>query len=299
MAATTTRYHDPADLDAALELLADLGSDATVIAGGQDVVRSMNRGELAPSNLVDVTGIPALEGIDDRGDAVAVGALVTHEALASSKTVAEATPLLCEAKATIGGGEQIHNRGTVGGALVAGEPVYDYPPCLVALGATVTVESADGAREVPAREFFEGAAETAIGDDELLTEVVVPRVDGAASYEKLKYTEGCYNIASAAAVVSLDGDRIDDARLALGGVEPTPRRLVEAEDRATGEAFDEDLAGTVGEMASGAVQEPITDVHADGSYREDVAGVVARRALADAAGRARATTDGGSTEGSR
>jgi carbon-monoxide dehydrogenase medium subunit len=300
MSQTATAYHDPASLEEALERLADLGSDATVLAGGQDVVREMNRGERAPSNIVDISGLPALRGIDDDGDAVSIGALVTHEELAHSDAVTRGAPLLADAEATIGGGQQVHNAGTVGGAVCAAQPVYDYPSCLVALEATLHARSADGTRAIPAGEFFEDATVTALREDELLTGVSVPKVDGGTNYEKLKYTEGCYNIASTAALVALDGGQIVDARLALGGVEAVPRRLEEAEERATGESFTEDLAAKVGAMASEAVETPLTDVHAKGSYREDVASVVTKRALTDAANEARAATDGGThTEGSQ
>jgi carbon-monoxide dehydrogenase medium subunit len=216
--------------------------------------------------------------------------------------VAAGAPLLVDAEATIGGGQQVSNLGTFGGAVCAGQPVYDYPPCLVALDATLHARSSGGTREIPAREFFQGATETALREDELLTGASVPTVDGSTSYEKLKYTEGCYNVASAAALVDLEDGRVVDARLALGGVEPVPRRLDEAEERATGEPPTEALAATVGEMASAAVEDPITDVHARGSYREDVAAVVAKRAMTDAANGARAAADGGArthTEGSK
>jgi carbon-monoxide dehydrogenase medium subunit len=300
MSRTATSYHDPGSLDEALTVVADLGSEATVVAGGQDVVREMNRGDRSPSAIVDISGLSSLHGIDDDGDAVSIGALVTHTELAESDVVAEGTPLLADAKGTIGGGQQVHNLGTVGGAVCAAQPVYDYPSCLVALEATLHARSDDGRREIPAREFFEDATVTALDDHELLTGVSVPKVGGGTNYEKLKYTEGCYNVASAAALVALDGGQIVDARLALGGVEAVPRRLDEAEERATGETFTGDLAEKVGEMASEAVEAPLSDVHADGSYRRDVASVVTKRAMTDAANEARAATDGGTrAEGSQ
>jgi CO/xanthine dehydrogenase FAD-binding subunit len=300
MSQTATSYHDPGSLDEALEALADLGAEATVVAGGQDVVRDMNRGERSPPNIIDISGLSSLHGIDDDGDAVSIRPLVTHTELAQSDVIAEGAPLLADAKGTIGGGQQVHNLGTVGGAVCAAQPVYDYPSCLVALEATLHARSDDGEREIPAREFFEDAAATALDDHELLTGVSVPKVAGGTNYEKLKYTEGCYNIASAAAVVAVNGGQVVDARLALGGIEAVPRRLDEAEERATGETFTDDLAAKVGEMASEAVEAPLSDVHADGNYRRDMASVVTKRAMIDAAHEARAATDGGThTEGSQ
>jgi carbon-monoxide dehydrogenase medium subunit len=295
---TRTRYHDPADVDEAVSLLADLGSDATVLAGGQDLVRAMNLGDIHPANIVDVSGLPDLDTIESTGGTIEIGALVTHEELANSSIVEDGCPLFVDAKATIGGGQQIHNRGTVGGALCAAEPAYDYPSCLVALDGTLVVRSADGSREIPAAEFFEDAGETALQSEELLTGIRLPElVDGVAtSYEKLKYTEGCYNIASAAATVDLDGDTLTDVRLALGGIEPRPRRLDDAESLATGEQLDTELLTAVSESASDAVESPVVDIHADADYRRSMAGVMAKRALETATERVRAATDGGTTE---
>jgi len=295
--AASTQYHDPTDLDKALSVLADLGDDATVLAGGQDLVRAMNLGDVAPAHIVDVSDLPGLDEITDTGDTIEIGALVTHEQLASSPVVADGCSLLADAKETIGGGQQIHNRGTVGGAICSAEPVYDYPPSLVALDGTITVQSADESREIPAAEFFQDAGETALGPDELLTSVVVPKLDGAGtSYEKLKYTEGCYNIASAAAVVEVADDELADVRLALGGVEPLPRRLEDAESVASGETFDDEVAQAVSEAATEAVESPRVDIHAGGDYRRSMAGVMAERALRAAHDRARTTADGGQTE---
>jgi len=297
--ATGTHYHAPTDLDEALSMLADL-TDPTVLAGGQDLVRAMNLGDVHPSHIVDVSGLDGLDGIAADGDGIEIGALVSHESLADSALVADGCPLLVAAKETIGGGQQIHNRGTVGGAVCSAEPVYDYPPCLVALDGTLVAESADGSREIPAAEFFQGAGETALQPDELLTRIVVPELDGAgAAYEKLKYTEGCYNVASAAAAVTLDGGVIADVRLALGGIEPRPRRLDDVESLVAGEQLGADLAASAAEAASTAVESPRVDIHADGEYRRSMAGVMARRALETAHERAGAAADGGTTEVSR
>lgn len=297
--ATGTQYHAPADLDEALAMLADL-EDPTVLAGGQDLVRSMNLGDVHPSHVVDVSGLDGLDGIAADDGGIEIGALVTHEGLADSARVADGCPLLVAAKETIGGGQQIHNRGTIGGAVCSAEPVYDYPPCLLALDGTLVAESDDGSREIPAAEFFQGAGETALRPAELLTRIVVPELDGAGTaYEKLKYTEGCYNVASAAAAVTLDGGALADVRLALGGIEPRPRRLSDAESRAAGERFDSDLATAVAEAASAAVESPRKDIHADGEYRRSMAGVMARRALETAHDRARTAADGGTREVSR
>ena len=289
---TGTRYRDPATLEEALSLLADLGPEATVLAGGQDLVRAMNLGDVQPSNIVDISGLDELREINRTDNSIQIGALVTHEALAQSSVITEGCSLLTDAKEMIGGGQQIHNRGTIGGALCAAEPVYDYPACLVALEATLVAESADGSREIPATEFFTGASETALRPEELLTGIVVPELDPAVgtSYEKLKYTEGCYTIASAAALVTVSDGTLTEATLALGGIEDKPRRLTAVESLVAGEQLSSELRKAVSEAASDAVERPRSDAHADGEYRRSMAGVMTKRALSAA------VTNSGSTE---
>jgi carbon-monoxide dehydrogenase medium subunit len=300
-AETGTRYHDPADLEEALSTLAALGEDATVLAGGQDLVRSMNLGEWTPSHIVDINGLPELTGIEESEDGIEIGALVTHTELASSPKIAEGCPVLLDARKTIGGGQQIHNCGTVGGAVCSAEPVYDYPPCLVVLGATLLVQGSDGPREIPAGEFFVDAGETAVSADELLTGINVPQLAPGVgtSYEKLKYTEGCYNIASATAVVSTTENEVDNAHLAIGGIEPVPRRLSEANSAAEGRPFDEAAAADVAAAARESVESPLSDIHAGGDYRRSMAGTMAERAMESAYQRATTAADGGTTEGPR
>lgn len=193
----------------------------------------------------------------------------------------------------IGGGIQVRNRGTIGGAVCSGNPMYDFAPCLVALDAEVRLLNVSGERRMPAVEFFRDAFVTAARPDELLADIKIPLDRAAAdtvtghAYEKLKFTDGCYCVAGAACVAQLSADgALTSVRLSLGGVEPVPMRLTHIETRIAGARPTERLLDEVAAAAREGVAHPIDDVMADGEYRRAMAGVVARRALSRAVERA-------------
>ncbi len=291
-------YHAPDSLDEALSLLHRLGPDATLLAGGQDLVPLMNQDRLHPKNLIDLKVLRGLSAVEEGERAVTVGALATHRAIERSALLRTRCGLLCEAAGQIGGGIQVRNRGTIGGAVCSGSPAYDFAPCLVALDAEVRLRSASGERRIRARDFFTDAFVTAVRPDELLLEVVLP-ADGTeagagtsagVAYEKLKFTDGCYCIAAAACVARLGADEtFASVRLALGGVEAVPVRLDSVEALVAGARPTDRLLDEVAALVRRAVTRSIEDVMADGEYRRAMAGVVARRALARAAERAEET----------
>lgn len=282
-------YHAPGSLDEALWLLHRLAPDATVLAGGQDIVPLMNQDRLHPQNLIDLKALSRLSAVQAGEPAVNVGALTTHRVIERSALLRARCGLLSEAAGQIGGGIQVRNRGTIGGALCSGNPAYDFGPCLVALDAEVRLQSALGERQLRAGEFFINAFATAARPDELLVQVQIP-VNGANAgyaYEKLKFTDGCYCIASAACVARLGADgTFTSVRLALGGVEAVPVRLSRVEALLAGARLTDRLLDEIAALARQAVTRPIEDVMADGEYRRAMAGVVARRALARAVERA-------------
>ena len=283
-------YIAPATLKDVLARLDSLGSRATVLAGGQDVAPLMNQGTFAPKAIVDLKRIKGLSGIARRNGSIAVGAGTTHREIERSGVLQEANGLLVDAAGQIGGGMQVRNRGTIGGAICAGNPAYDYAPCLVALDAAVRARSSKGSRKIPAAAFFRNAGVTGLEPQELVTEIIVPSLPkgSGSAYYKLKFTEGCYNIASAACVVQLDGDgKAGMVRMALGGVSPAPIRLSGVEDAVTGSALSDELLAVVSSVAQKSVTRPISDVQADGRYRRAMAGVVATRALTEAFEKAR------------
>ena len=289
--APSVDYIAPATLKDVLARLDALGSRATVLAGGQDVAPLMNQGTFAPKGhrrpQANQEGSRESPGAMDL---IAVGAGTTHREIERSGVLQEANGLLVDAASQIGGGMQVRNRGTIGGAICAGNPAYDYAPCLVALDAAIQTRSSKRRRKIPAAAFFRNAGVTGLEPQELVTEIIVPSLPkgSGSAYYKLKFTEGCYNIASAACVVQLDGDgKAGMVRMALGGVSPAPIRLSGVEDAVTGSALSDELLAVVSSVAQKSVTRPISDVQADGRYRRAMAGVVATRALTEAFEKAR------------
>ena len=283
-------YHAPTSLAETLALLQQLGTEAKVLAGGQDIVPLMNQGRLYPGSLIDLRALDGLATVQARDGSIVIGALVPHRDIERSELIRAGCGLLAEAAGQIGGGIQVRNRGTIGGAVCAGNPAYDLPPCLVAVDAEFRLASRSGERRATAADFFRDAHVTAVRPDELLVEIAVPvsGPDVGFAYQKLKFTDGCYCIAGAACLVQLRPDgsyRV--VRLALGGVAPVPIRLDAVEAMLGSVRLTDDLLADVAALAAQAVSDPLDDLMADGEYRRAMAGVMARRALAAATERAR------------
>jgi len=280
-------YLTPATARDAVDLLRRWGGDATVLAGGQDVVPLMNQGRIAPRRIIALRRLDEFRGIREDGT-LSIGALTTHREVERSPAVRTAAPLLAEAAAQIGGGPQVRNRGTIGGAICAGNPVYDYPACLVALDAELILVGPHGERAVKAVDFFQGAGRTAKQAEELLAAVrIAPLPPGAgAAYRKLKFTDGCYGIASAAAIVRIAPDRtVREARVSVGGAMAIPIRLPAVEQALRGRPLTAAALDDAAGATTAAITDPIDDVLADGAYRAAMAGVMVARALAAAAQR--------------
>lgn len=282
---TAPTYAAPRSLDEALQALDELGDAATIVAGGQDIVPLMNQGRLAPSFLLDISRLAPLASLDVAGGrtgSLRIGSLVTYAVLERDPRIRDAAPLLAEAAQHIGGGLQVRNRGTLGGAAAAANPAYDLPACLVALGAVCILASLRETRRVPAGSFFTGAARTARRPNELLVgfEIAPTTARSGWAYAKLKFSDGGYTIAGAAALLTLAPDgRCDRAAVVLSGVADTPLALPALRDRLVGERLTGELIGTVVETIPDLVERPIADVMADGDYRRAMARVVAARAL--------------------
>ena len=241
--------------------------------------------------LVDIGGIAALRELNANGE-LAIGAGITQRAAERSAVVAQATPLLHEALPFIAH-PQIRNRGTVCGSVAHGDPAAELPALMLALDAVMTVVGPNGSRRVPAEEFFVSYLETAIGPDEIMTEIRIPvlsSVTRVSAFEEVSRRHGDFALAGAACVVDLDGNQlVTRARLAYLGVAPTPLRITAAEQSLIGHRLSGEAIAEAAALAAAAV-DPSGDVHASGAYRKHVAGVLTRRILNTAATRAAAGT---------
>jgi carbon-monoxide dehydrogenase medium subunit len=277
-------YARPGTVDDAVSLLATAG--ARPLAGGQTLVNVMKQRAAAPDVLVDLADLDELRAIRFGSDGrLELGAMVTLTQLTDSSEVEVARPILAEVAATIAD-VQVRNRGTVGGNVCVNDPTNHLPPLVVALGATMTIRSAEGEREVAADDFFLGVYMTAVGEGELLTTISVPpRAQGGGDgFGALTIGVHGTCIANAAATVSAAG-----VRVALGCVDAVPVRATRVEDALAGTELTEE---TVREAISGlgATLDPPADVHASADYRRHLAETCAVRAVLLAAGRAKGAT---------
>ena len=283
-------YYDPDSTEAALSLLAELGEEAKILAGGQSLVPLLNFRLVRPAALIDINGIAELDGIEPAGAGLRIGALTRHRAVEVSPLVKERCPALAEAVPLIGH-RQIRNRGTFGGSLAHADPSAELPLIVTLLDAEIRTRCGDQASTYRPTEFFQGYLSTALAPDELVTEIILPPWPSGAgwSFREVSARHGDFALVAAAALVELgETGTITSLRLAVGGVGPAPRRLRAGEVLAVGRAPGARLLSDLAE-ASRAEIEPDSDIHASAEYRSDVSAALIRRVVAEAAGRASAS----------
>lgn len=276
-------YAAPASIEEALALLAEHGDDAKIIAGGQSLLPVLRLRLNAPEFVIDLGKIEGLRGVREDGDALVIGAMTTHSAVASDPLVAQHAALIGKAVATVADA-QVRNRGTFGGALAHADPAGDVGAPALALGAQFVIAGQGGAtRTVDAADFFVDLFETAIAEDELLTEVRIPKHTGwGAHYEKFVRIAQQWSIVAVAAAVRAEGGTIAEARVALTNMGSTPLRATPVEQALQGQpATDEAVRAAVAAVADGT--NPPTDLNGDAEYRKHLAQVLTRRAVLTAA----------------
>ena len=276
-------YHRPQSVADAVKLLSDLGEEARPLAGGHSLVPMMKLRLATPEHLIDLHGIAALKGIRRQGDAVVIGAMTTQHELLGSAEIAAALPILQEAALLIAD-PQVRYRGTVGGNVANGDPGNDMPALMMTLGARYRLEGPDGAREVAAADFYQGAYFTALEPGELLVSIAVPLPPPGHghAYEKLKRKVGDYATAAAAVVLTMQGGKVATCAIGLTNLAETPL-LAEAAARAViGTGLDAD-ALQAASAAAVAIMAPASDGRGPAEYRKHVGGIMVTRALRRAA----------------
>ena len=272
-------YHRPSDIDAAVKLLAELGDDALIVAGGHSLIPMMKLRLAQPATLIDIGRIDELRGVEAGDGWVRVGSLTTHAELADSPQLHERCPLLAEAAAKIGD-PSVRNVGTIGGNIAHADPASDLPAVLVAVGATVHLQGPNGARRLPASEFFVDLLHTAMAAGEVLTAVELPDPSPASgsAYLKVEHPASGYAVCGAAAVVTMKDGDCSSASLSFNGVENSPESFTAVTDAIVGtDAGD----GVIDQAVDGnlAIADPLGDIHASGEYRVALAHAYGKRAL--------------------
>jgi carbon-monoxide dehydrogenase medium subunit len=281
-------YHRPETVKDACALLADLGEEAKVIAGGTDLLVDLKREFKSAGHLVTLRGIPELTCVEKDADGtLRLGPMVTPNEAGHSPIVRDAHAPLAEAALTMAA-YQIRNRATIGGNLVSAVPSADMPPILIALGSKVALASPGGAREIPLEEFFVGPRENVLGDAEILAQIIVPPPEKGSGAHYIKHSlrdASALAVVGVAANVVLDGGTVKSARIVLGAVAPTPLIAEKAGAALTGRAPEN---GVIAEAATAAAGEakPISDLRGSAEYRRELVRVLTERAVATAVERA-------------
>lgn len=279
-------YHRPNSVGEAVRLLAELGDDARVLAGGHSLIPMMKLRMAMPEHIVDLQDIAELSGISESGGTITIGAMTRQSEIIGSEMLARQCPILREAALQIAD-PQVRNLGTIGGNVANGDPGNDMPAIMQALDATYLVEGSNGSREVAARAFYEAAYFTALKDGEVLTAVRfdAPPAGHGQAYEKQKRKIGDYATAAAAVILTMDGGRCKTAAVALTNVGDTPIFADAAGQALAGSGLEPAAVDTAVQAAEAAANPP-ADGRGPADFRTKVAGVMVRRAIAKAAERA-------------
>jgi carbon-monoxide dehydrogenase medium subunit len=276
-------YVAPTTLEEALSVLAEHGDDAKIIAGGQSLLPVLRMRLNAPEMVVDLGRIEALRGVRDDGDAIVVGAMTTHNDVLHDPLVQDNAFVIIKAVELLAD-PQVRHRGTFGGALSHADPAGDLgAPCL-ALDAEFVIAGSGGERTVAADDFFVDLFDTAIEEDEILTEVRIPKHTGwGAHYEKFVRVAHQWPIVAVAAAVLVQDGTISEARVGLTNMGSTPLRARSVEQALVGQpATDEAVRAAAASAAEGT--NPPSDLNGDADYRRHLVTVLTRRAVLAAAG---------------
>lgn len=276
-------YLAPTTVEEALTALGQHGDDAKILAGGQSLLPVLRMRLNAPEVVIDLGKIESLRGIRDDGDALVIGAMTQHSVVEHDPLVAQHAALVTKAVEHLAD-HQIRHRGTFGGALAHADPAGDLGAPALALGAQFVIQGPGGTRTVEADDFFVDLFETAIGEDEILTEVRVPKHTGwGASYEKFVRVAHQWPIVAVAATVRVEGGTIAEARIGLTNMGSTPLRARAVEAALAGQPATEDaVRAACADAAKGT--NPSSDLNGEASYRRHLAPILVRRAVLAAAG---------------
>jgi carbon-monoxide dehydrogenase medium subunit len=282
-------YVAPASIDEALQALASGGEDAKLLAGGHSLLPLMKLRLAAPTLLVDLRKVPGLTGIQQNGG-VTIGAMTTHSAIAAEAGLG----LIAEVAGTIAD-PQVRNRGTLGGSLAHGDPASDQPAILLAYEGSVTVRCAErsgderaargsGERTIAAADLFQDYLTTAIADDEVVTSVNFPALDGYGhGYQKFNRRQEDWAMVAVSALVKKAGDgSCEDVRIGLTHMSSVPLRATAAEAALRGQPLTAENIAAAAEMAAEGTSPP-SDLNASADYKRHLARVLCRRALEEAA----------------
>ena len=303
-------YHKASSVAEAIEMLSH-HEDSRLLAGGHSLLPLMRLRLARPATLIDIGGLDDLRGIRVHDGHIHIGALTTHGEIARSHDVQHANPLLAEVAGGIGD-TQVRNRGTIGGNLAHADPASDWGTIITVLDGSVDVQGPNGSRTIAIGDFFQGAFATAVAENEIVTGVRVPALvrqdhghghdhghehghghdHGAESihgevgeYAKMAHPASFYPVIGGAVVINADGGRCVSARVAVGGLVPTPRRAPSVEAALAGQELTAgNLEAAANQLTNDLGDEIIGDLFASADYRRAIAPVEVKHAMLHAIG---------------
>ena len=280
-------YHSPQSLDEALSLLKEHAGSAKILAGGQSLIPAMRFRLAVPSMLIDINRLDDLRYIEERGDHLAVGAMTLENSLEDSSVVRSSYPLLYDTAVVIAD-PLVRNMATVGGNIAHADPANDHPATMLAYDATVVAKGPNGERTIPIDDFFTGLFENALGEDEILTEIRIPKpaANSGGAYIKMERKVGDYAISAAAVQLRLEGDTVKEARIGLTNVSAVPMRAKGAEAALVGKAASDAVLEAAGKAAA-AECDPSADLRGSADYKRDLTRVLVKRSIQKAVARAK------------
>ncbi|MCX2928896.1 FAD binding domain-containing protein [Mycobacterium sp. CVI_P3] len=273
-------YHRPASVAEAAQMLAEFGDDAKLLGGGQSLVPMLAMRLAFFDNLIDISRLEEMKGVEARDGEVWIGGGTTHATVGADEQLGATVPLLTRATPLIGH-FQIRSRGTIGGSIAHADPAAEYAAVALALDATMEAVSTSGRREIAAGEFFAGVWETAMEPDEVLVGVRFPVWSGRCGFavEEFARRHGDFAIAGAVAGVELDNDdRVRRSGIGLLGLSATPRRAKAAEEAIAGRPVGDITAEEIGELAMSGLDDIPADLQGSADYRRRVGAAMAAQA---------------------
>jgi carbon-monoxide dehydrogenase medium subunit len=276
------QYHEPMALDEATRLIEEIGGEASILAGGTDLLVNMKLGKTAPKHVVSLSRIKELTGVKKDQGVLTLGACLTAGELNEQEEIKAEFNGLCQSAGALGS-PLIRNLATVGGNIVTARPAADLPPSLMAYGASILLKKKNGERLVPLESFFKGPGQKTIEPEEILCAIILkePPPYSGGGYVKLGVRKALeISLVNVAAFFALDGPSgpMKEARIVLGAVAPVPMRAPSAEAVLLGEKPDDGLFEKAGNEASKDAK-PIDDFRASAEYRREMVKVLTKRAL--------------------
>ena len=280
-------YFSPTTLDEALSLLQDHGDDAKILAGGQSLIPAMRYRLAVPGVLIDINGLAELEYVREDNGHLTIGAMTRESDLEASPLVKEKYHLLADTAEVIAD-PLVRNMATVGGNLAHSDPANDHPATMLAYNAEIIALGPAGTRVIPIDDFFTGLFENALDENEILTQIRLPRPgpNSGGAYIKVERRVGDYAISAVAVQLTMVGDTCTGARIGLTNLSPVPMRAKNAEQALIGQVVTPAVLEAAGQAAA-AECNPSADLRGSVDYKRDLTRVLTKRALAKAIERAK------------